>query len=424
MRIILLLCIFGIAARILAQDLEKPAPFRPVVMLHGFLASGDTWASFCDFFTRSGYPADYLYVHDWNTLNQGADHIQALDAAIDTLLMRTGARQIDLIGHSAGGGLAYRYLADSTRASKVCRYVHIGSRRQKQPAGPQGQIPTLNLWSKDDHITAAAGGTIEGAVNRMLSGLDHYQVATHFDAFSEVYHFLNNDMPHLHVQPTRAGVPIGGRAVFLGNNKPLSAARVELYYLDTSSGQRLSQLPDVQVRTDKDGRWYISHVQTGVPVELVLAAPETTRPVHYFFPGFERPCLLVYLRALPTGADFLSTVLNNLPCTSTQSVISIYLSSQSAQAGRDSLTINNISLSTHSIAPPEKVAISFFLYDEDGDGRSSIAPLNRFARFPFLTGVDMHLPPNEDIPLEIYFNGKLQRVRRIPSHEGIQVIVF
>lgn len=419
------LLLLALTLRVQAQPQASGASApRPVVMVHGFLASGDTWAPFYSDFVRAGYPSERLYAHDWNTLNQAADHVRALDEAIDSVLARTGARQADLIGHSAGGGLAYRYLADSARAAKIARYVHIGSARQRQPAGPNGQTPTLNLWSDGDRVTAAGGGDIEGATNRMLPALDHYQVATHPDAFREVYRFLNDSMPRPRPAAAKTSVPIGGRAVFFGDNKPAPEARIELFYTDAATGQRLSKQPAAQTQADAQGRWHLENVRTRTPVELILRASESARPVHYFFAGFEQPNPLVYLRALPTGGSLVGMLLASLPDTSAQSTISIYLSRQAAQAGRDTLTVNDLTLSTLTLAPPEKTAISFFLFDENGNGHTDGTPLNRFARFPFLTGADVFFSPADGLPVEIYFNGQRQRVRKIPSDQGVQVVVF
>ena len=35
--------------------------YRPVVMVHGFLASGDTWAKFAQYFTSNGYCNRQMY---------------------------------------------------------------------------------------------------------------------------------------------------------------------------------------------------------------------------------------------------------------------------------------------------------------------------------------------------------------------------
>ncbi len=422
LRVVFFTSLIGWASVSVCGQSDCQPNHRPVVMVHGFLAAGDTWRSFYHYFRTAGYCPEHLYAHDWNALNQGADHVRALDEAIDTLLARTGAHQVDLIGHSAGGGLAYRYLSDSTRALKVARYVHIGSARQQRAAGPDGRIPTLNLWSDGDHV--AVGGDIEGAVNQMLSGLDHYQVATHRHAFQVVYRFLNDSLPLSAAQSIGERVNIGGRAVFFGDNTPAAHARIELYYLSSTTGERMHLRADKETQADAQGRWKFDDIRANTAVEIVLRSSENARPVHYFFDGFDDYHPLIYLRALPVERNMVSMLLAQLPAASEQAVLCVYLSSQAAIAGRDSLTLNGLVLSSAAIAPAEKTAISFFLYDENNNGHTDGTPLTRFARLPFLTGADVFISPGPPSPIEVSFNGKRRLIRPMPSDQGVQVVVF
>ena len=148
-----------------SPEVQCDTCFYPVVMVHGFLASGDTWTKFHQRFTSNGYKPGQLYAFDWNSLNQGANHVAVLDAFIDNILTKTGAPKVRLIGHSAGGGLGYNYLSDAARAAKVDGYVHIGSSVQSGPAGPGGSVATLNLWSPDDNATCMVGPPICHKVN-------------------------------------------------------------------------------------------------------------------------------------------------------------------------------------------------------------------------------------------------------------------
>ena len=111
---------------------------RPIVLAHGFLASGDTWSPHARRLRANGWCSNRIVAFDWNTLNRTTDHGAALDAVIDGALAATGATQVDLVGHSAGGGLAYTYLGQPERAAKVAHYVHVASTPQGAPAGPEG----------------------------------------------------------------------------------------------------------------------------------------------------------------------------------------------------------------------------------------------------------------------------------------------
>ena len=142
----------------------------PVVMVHGFLASGDTYTNHVMRFTANGYCLDRLFVYDWNSIG-GGNSPERLDTFVDEVLSVTGATQLDLMGHSAGGGVGYAYLGDATRAAKVRRYVHIASGDQEAPAGPTGNVPTLNLYSANDRVISTNDG-IDGAQNRLAAAQD------------------------------------------------------------------------------------------------------------------------------------------------------------------------------------------------------------------------------------------------------------
>ncbi|MBK9337587.1 MAG: alpha/beta fold hydrolase [Lewinellaceae bacterium] len=424
MRYVVSCFFFLLSAPALRAQADCNPAYRPVVFVHGFLASGDTWAGFAHGFQAVGYCPDRLVAFDWNTLNQQANHAAALDAVIDAVRTRTGAAQVDLIGHSAGGGLGYTYLSDSARATKVARYVHIGSMNQKQPAGPTGTVPTLNLWSDGDRVVP--GKEIPGATNIMLPGLDHYQIATSAESIITTFLFFLNDAPIPQVPEWTPSeqVRIGGRALFFGENKPAAHAAVELYYLDPGTGRRSSGTAVATVTADEQGYWAMPEVRTNVPVELVVLAGADARPVHYFREGFVQPHNLVYLRALPGPGTLVSMLLAGLPKSPRQAVINVFSSGQAVVFGRDSLFVNGIPLATEQHAAPEKTAISFFLYDGNDNQQSDLTSVGLFGKFPFLSGVDLFVNPDDAAPLEIVFNGRRQVVRKIRSSDGIQVVVF
>ncbi len=409
-----------IATLLQAQPVCDPA-YRPVIFVHGFLASGDTWAKFSQAFRAAGYCPDRLVAYDWNTLVQQTNQAAALDAVIDAVRARTGAKQVDIIGHSAGGGVGYAYLSDSIRAAKVNHYVHIGSMNQKRPAGPKGSVPTLNLWSDGDRVMA--GKDIPGASNTMLPGLDHYQIATSAASFEAVFQFLNHAPQKVIAPAANERVRIGGRALFLGENNPAIGAAVEVYSLDPHTGKRSGALI-AMLTTDAQGYWSVQDMPANVPIELVLRTTDTERPVHYFREGFSQPDDLVYLRALPGPGTMVSKLLAGLPDSPEQVVVNVFASDQAVVYGRDSLLVNGLLLSTAQHAAPGKTAISFFLYDGNNNKQSDLTPVGMFGSFPFLSGVDVFLNPDDGAPLVVQFNERRQVVRKIRSSEGVQVVVF
>lgn len=403
-------------------DIQCDTCRYPIVMVHGFLASGDTWTKYLQYFTSNDYKAQLIYAFDWNSLAQGVNNSILLDQFINQVLLKTKRDKVRLIGHSAGGGVCYAYLSDSTRASKVDGYVHIGSATQPGPAGPNGSIATLNIWSAGDKISS--GRNINGATNIELINQDHYQVATSKESFAAVYKFFHNRNAATLEITKENPVCIVGRMLTFGENKPVINGNVEIYPLNPNTGERLSSIPFHLSNTDSLGYWKAVNVDPDVPYELVAIPSGTNqRTVHYFREGFIHLNSLVYLRTLPPPGSLAGLLLAGLPNNSTQSVMNIFSSSQAVVSGRDSLWVDANYISTSQFASDSKTAISFFIYD-DGDSKTELIPVGLFGTFSFLSGVDLFVSPNPPRPIHVILNNRKLNIRNLASDKGIVIAVF
>jgi hypothetical protein len=415
----------------LAEEREVPATpvgcdtcFYPVVMVHGFLASGDTWTKFQQLFHTNGYKSKFIHAFDWNSLNQlGGNTPQLLDQFIDQVLQETGASQVRLIGHSAGGGVCYNYLSDPVRAAKVDGYVHIGSSVQATAAGPGGAEPTLNIWSTEDEIVQ--GGNISGAQNVQLSGKDHYQVATSEESFTAVWQFFHNTLPPTtEIKVQGPLVCVAGKVVYFGENTPLVGATVQIWETDPATGERVKTTPDFTFTTDASGKWGPENIKASTTFEFVaIPASPSQRTIHYFREPITHLNSFVYLRTIPPPPSLAGILLAGLPNTQGQTVLNVFSGSQAVVNGRDTLTVSNSVLSTPQYASPSKTAITYFLYD-DGDGVTKLTPVGAFGGFSFLNGVDMFFPTNTSQTIPLVMNQRVLNVRNIKSSEGIVVGVF
>lgn len=395
----------------------------PIVMCHGFLASGDTYAPQAKRFAANGYCAGRVYVYDWNSLGGGSS-VEALDVFIDEVLLATGAMQVNLAGHSAGGGLGYNYLADEGRAAKVAHYVHIGSNPQQGPAGPEGaSVPTMNIWSPYDAVVA--GGDISGAENVVLQAKDHYEVATSAETFEHMYRFFNGKDAGSSVIVSDNLRRVAGRVLTLGENQPLQNASVRVFVVDASTGFRIDSSPRHSFTTDNKGNWDGFNAEAGAHYEFeVTPAAANGRKLHYYREPFLTSDDLVYLRALPPAGSVAGLLLASLPRNDAQTVVIAFASSQAVIAGRDQLVVNGLELSTEEFASEDDSAIAFFLYD-NGNGETDGTPVGLFGNFPFLSGVDMFFPTVEPESITLTMNGSTLKVRNWPSEtEGITVAVF
>jgi pimeloyl-ACP methyl ester carboxylesterase len=418
-KIILFFCGWMITSFLLAQKCDPSK--TPIVFVHGFLGSGDTYATQLQRFISNGYCNNQLYVFDWNSIGARGNTSAQLDSLINVVIKKTGADKINLVGHSAGGGIGYNYLNDSLRASKVAHYVHIGSGKNTKPAGKNGDVPTMNIFSTDDKV--AKGGAIPGAVNIQQSGNDHYQVATSEASFYSMYSFFNNGNKAALTNKKERKPVIAGKACLMGENTPLAGALIDVYAFDLTKGNRKKSAPDFHFLADSLGNWGPFIADPSIGYEFVLQPTGGQRTVHYFHEPFVQSNSLVYLRALPkTGMTAL--LLNILPADDNQSVLAIFTSNGAVVSGRDSLTLNDINLSSSIIAPASKTGIAQFIFD-DGDKKSSGKLIPNFNAVPFMNGVDLLLDTQSNSPIHLYFNGRdLYLPKRKSASEGVMVLVL
>lgn len=396
----------------------------PIVMVHGFLASGDTWAKQKMRFTANGYCPANVFVFDWNSLNQNTNTVQLLDDFINQILTETGKSQVNLVGHSAGGGIGYQYCSDPVRAAKIAHYVHVASSSQSSAAGG-GTVPTLNLWSTSDEVGQA--GDISGAINRMLPGQDHYEVATSEASFLEMYRFFNNNNePTVINLPEEENISLSGRVLTLGENQPISGATVEIYETNPTTGFRVRSTPDAIISSDANGLFTGFNAKKNIPYEFfVITNKPGDRNIHYYREGFTRSNSLIYLRTLPPSGSTAGLLLSSLPKNDQQSVAVVFSSSQAVVSGRDQLLVNTRELSTPEISPASSTNIALFLYDSNNNGQTDMTQPVLFTFTPFLEAVDLFIPTVNQQTISCNFNGRLLNMQNWKSDtEGIAIAVF
>jgi len=396
------------------------AGLPPVVFVHGFLGSGDNWAEHARRLETAGWCPDRILAFDWNSLDRGARTDSLLDGFIRDALRRTGARTIVLVAHSAGGGVCARLLSSPERALRVSHYVHIGS---SPLAAPPGGVPMLNIYSEGDRIASRAAD-IPGARNLRLERQDHLEVATCEEGFRAILDFVVPARPMpAEGRPSKARRwRVSGRAVVLGENRPLQGARIEAWAYDTLTGQRLSSTPAWSGLADTAGRWGGFTARDGQAYAFVLT-PRQGRVVQYFLGPVRHHRRLTYLRALP-ASGMAAMLLSGLPSDSTASALAVFTANRAVIHGRDTLACNGTALSGPELTPPAKTCIALFLYGAGSAALNTGRPMRQFAAAPFLSGADLLLPAGGGRTIHLHYNGRERVLPAIPSREAVLVAVF
>lgn len=107
---------------------------EPVVLVHGTFANlGANWVKLAPLLANEGYCV-FAFNYGMNHLSLGrigglgdiADSAKGMSAFVDRVLAATGARKVDVVGHSQGGMMPNYYLKRLGGAAKVDSLVALG----------------------------------------------------------------------------------------------------------------------------------------------------------------------------------------------------------------------------------------------------------------------------------------------------------
>ncbi|MEZ5320764.1 MAG: hypothetical protein R2698_01535 [Microthrixaceae bacterium] len=102
----------------------------PVVIVHGwqFFCGSETraqWTTWFDAARARGYDADLIGVFSYDTCHPTAEAIEGLGEYVKGVLARTGATQVDMIGHSMGSIVGRACIRFGSCAGKVRHFASI-----------------------------------------------------------------------------------------------------------------------------------------------------------------------------------------------------------------------------------------------------------------------------------------------------------
>jgi hypothetical protein len=404
----------------LAIPVPVPSGKDPIIFVHGFLASGDTYEKQVKRFTSNGYSLADLYAFDWNSLGDRSVINRNLNTLVDSVLARTGKTKVHLVGHSAGTGVVQDYAR--AYSSKVKSLTLLAG----FPPDRQDSIPILNIYSTFDFI-ATNGRDVAGGTNIKQTDKDHYEVATCKESFEAMFKFFNaGTTPGTLEYTDENDVILSGRAGFFGENIFKANTVVEVYALDAATGFRKSSFADFKFNTDAQGYWGPFRADKNTYYEFVVYDNISgSRKVHYYREPFKRSDKLVYLRTFPTGFSIAGLFLAALPKDDAQGVTAFFGASQAAVAGRDELILDGNVLSTNTFCSKENTTIALFTYDDNKNKVTNMTAIGAFNLFPFLKGADIYFQTTTKQTITMSFNGRVLKATNWKSNtEGVNVMVF
>lgn len=386
----------------------------PVVFVHGQSGSAQQFETQAMRFTSNGYPQDMLFAFEYDT-SVADNPIADLDAFIDGVLSRTGARAIYAIGHSRGTSVWTTYLDDPgfNGPAKVARYVNIDGR---SPQALPGGVPTLGIWGewntadsgynrRDDNSNAQIGPDPDS--NFYFPDKSHTEVATSAEAFAVMYEFLTGVAPATtEVVASDDEVSISGRALFFPENEAYAGTTVELWEVEQQTGQRIAGAPLATFEIGASGDFGPVQLQSGRYYEFALLQdPTDTIPTptvhHFYFEPFSHDNHFVRLLSSVPGESISAFLPREADSTGLLSIRQReFWGDQGALS--DQLFINGLNVLTAAISPRAVAAgsgvnIAVFTFDDEGDNVTDLdkGELFPFNQLTFLTGADVFIPATE-----------------------------
>jgi pimeloyl-ACP methyl ester carboxylesterase len=366
---------------------------HPIVFVHGGSGSGSQFESQAQRFESNGYPADYIYVLEYDSsfsVETRQDVWTRLDQLIARIQAKTGDNQIDLIGHSRGAEMSYSYVESSPlRAQNVARFINLDSGSSPKDRLPAG-IPTLGIWAGRGHCI---GCRIVGATNVDIPNQTHVQLATSAETFVEMYKYLVGREPATSdiVPQYPLSVELSGRAVYFPQNTGVPQATLQIWRVDATSGYRLTAGPDATYAISGDGSWGPFRAIGGAHYEFALLR-NGERTHHFYYEPFLRSDRFIRLQTEPAGGP-ISTYTDS---SDRQTNLIIFRNKElwgDQGAENDVLEVNGTNIISPATHPIERFVNATFVFDKGADGMTNLGvPIQPFASISFLTGVDLFIP--------------------------------
>ena len=344
---------------------QQPQSERPpIVFVHGNGDSAALWQTTFWRFESNGWPSDRLHAIDLpyplardadNKEQAGrsstAQHMAFLQAEVQAVLRRTGAKQLVLVGNSRGGNAIRNFVCHGGGAAVVSHAVLGGTpnhgvqaipglneanefsgtgpflRQLNEPKNSKGDEvcgPTRWMTIRSDNndkfaqpdglwlgmkgkatLVGFDGPALKGATNVVIPKIDHRETSYSQAAFEATYRFITGQAAQ---QPIvrQSTVVLNGKLVGLGvdpldarsgnfvNNLPLPGAHLDVFATDPATGQRLGAAVH-SVTVGADGQWGPFKAQGGTPYEFVIQAAGYAT-THIYRSPFPRSSELIHMR--------------------------------------------------------------------------------------------------------------------------------
>jgi len=389
---------------------------RPIVFVHGTIASGDNLAGSFQLFASNGYCSSFMKAVDYNSLGDNPN--EELDAIIAQLQEETGFDQVDLSGHSQGSGHAARYAAENPE--KIARYIHLAG---GCPDNDPGGVPTLTLSSIGDMPVEECGTTANFCHQNAY--IDHFAVASSIESFVEMYKFLNDgEEPATTTVKCEDNIVLEGRAISYGDCAIIEGGKIEVYELGDEPWDRGDPVYSFDI--DADGWVGPFNAKRGVYYEFKMIPPADkadTLPLRYtYMPPFARSDRWIRFLYKSENA-MVNSVNSQVNFGDNHAVILPRMKRGGIHYGQHSVLVDGFDIVNEENAPTPATNVGYYLFDAKGEGEGE-SNGGSIVSGTFVNSCDVYMQAAEPAFIEVNFGTQTVKVPNWPSGDDIMSLIL
>lgn len=168
-----------------AQIAKETTDKLPVILIHGYLSDASVWKNWEEFLKEDGIEFETVTFKKsddkYDKCGTTSDHAKELGSIVEDFKRKTGAGQINIVGHSKGGLDARVYLSNITISdSNVANLIMIGTPNAGSPRAENRDLEVINNANKicSPFPDQAINDLIPGAAATEVKKNDHTQYHT------------------------------------------------------------------------------------------------------------------------------------------------------------------------------------------------------------------------------------------------------
>jgi hypothetical protein len=240
-----------------------------------------------------------------------------------------------------------------------------------------------------------------------------------------MYEFLTGSPPTTTAVILELGVSVSGRAVFFPQNQGYAGSTLEVWQVESATGQRMGDAALATFAIGETGAWGPVELSSSNQYEFALRRPANeavlVETVHHFYPeAFKHSNQFFRLQSSAPGGS----IEGFLPATETFTGMVVTRQREfwgDQDSLSDELLINGLNVLDANISPRTGVNLAVFVFDHEADGVTDLTKgeVSPFDVITFLTGADVSIAATPDgsgvISVELVTRGGTETEMNIPN---------